>query len=51
MEMARSTYFLWKCGSKVVAGNSKNAGNVMRLKMPTTTMKPRIDEAKMPERF
>lgn len=45
------TYLRLKWGSKVVAGRSRNAGKVMRLKMPTTTMKPRMDEARMPERF
>jgi hypothetical protein len=49
--LTRYTYFLWKCGSKVVAGSSKKAGKVMRLKIPTTTMKPKMDEAKIPERF
>jgi hypothetical protein len=45
------THLRRKCGSNVTAGNSKKAGNVMRFKTPTTTMKPSNDEAKMLERF
>ena len=41
----------WKWGSNVVAGRRRNAGKVMRLKIPTTAMKPKMDEARMPERF
>lgn len=47
----RATDLRRKWGSKVVAGTSKKAGKVMRLKMPTTAMKPSRDEARMPERF
>lgn len=46
-----TTYLRRKCGSKAVAGKSRNAGNVMRFKTPTTTMEPSRDEARMLERF
>lgn len=54
MDVTRATaytHFRWKCGSRLKAGRTKKAGNVMRLKTPTTTIKPKMDEAKMPERF
>lgn len=40
-----------KCGNNSNEGRSRKAGNVMRLKTPTTAMHPNMDEAKMPERF
>lgn len=46
-----TTYFRWKWGIRLSEGSNRNAGNVMRLKTPVTTRKPRRDEAKTPERF
>jgi hypothetical protein len=51
MSGSRITHLRRKWGSNVTAGNSKNAGKVMRFRTPTTTMKPSNDEAKMLERF
>lgn len=50
-QCGRITHFRLKCGSSSSAGSSKNAGKVMRLKTPTTSMQPSMDEAKMLERF
>ena len=47
----KSTYLRWKWGNRYSAGTIRNAGNVMRLKMPTTSMKPSMEEARMPELF
>ena len=48
---AGATYLRLKCGKSSKEGSRRKAGKVMRLKIPTTTMHPSMDEAKMPERF
>ena len=50
-KIAYETYFLRKCGRRLNAGKSTKAGNVMRLKTPTTIRKPSTAEANTPECF
>jgi hypothetical protein len=45
------TYLRVKCGRRSREGRRRKAGKVMRLKTPTTSMEPNMDEAKMLERF
>lgn len=49
--VAGSSYLRQKCGSSFSPGIKRNAGNVMRVKVPPTDRRPRMAGAQIPEAF